>query len=522
MYLIFDATRLLLSLLFFAAACGKLLSGFPKSRKTLSEFGVPQALLIPVSIALPVAELAIVFLLVTTGLAWIGALSATALLLLFNAAIVANLAVGKNPPCNCFGQLRSRPIGWSTLVRNTVVAGSASVLAWQERLHPGASAWRTFGGLTTAELGLVSLTLLGSTAVAILGYLVLELFRQNGRLLLRIEEIESRTVPIRAFPATAGLPIGSKAVPFDLPKVDGGRGTLDAFLLDKRPILLISTDPNCGPCNSLMHDVAMWQKTLTKDVTIVLLSHGRYSENRAKAADHGLQNVLLEKNYAIAGAYHATGTPTGVLIRPDGTVGSPALAGVDAIRQLVTKKAWTEAGFALFMNARSQPLQPVAPKPALPIGSSAPVFRLPDLAGNLVESSSFNGNGTVLLFWNPACGFCQQMLPQIKAWEQGRQSAAPSLVFVSRGTPEAHYAMDTNAKVLIDQKFEVSQLYGASGTPSAVLIDTKGRIDSVLAVGAPGIMALLQREKIESTAEQMIGGSRQSQSKLKGHVWINS
>jgi thiol-disulfide isomerase/thioredoxin len=31
----------------------------------------------------------------------------------------------------------------------------------------------------------------------------------------------------------------------------------------------------------------------------------------------------------------------------------------------------------------------------------------------------------LVLFWNPGCGFCQQMLPDLKEWEAGAPEGAP-------------------------------------------------------------------------------------------------
>ena len=47
------------------------------------------------------------------------------LLSLFVIAIAANLLLGRRPDCNCFGQIKSTPIGWTTVVRNAVLACGA-------------------------------------------------------------------------------------------------------------------------------------------------------------------------------------------------------------------------------------------------------------------------------------------------------------------------------------------------------------------------------------------------------------
>ncbi len=95
-----------------------------------------------------------------------------------------------------------------------------------------------------------------------------------------------------------------------------------------------------------------------------------------------------------------------------------------------------------------------------------------------------------MLFWNPGCGFCQQMLPDLKGWEANRPERAPKLLVVSAGTEEANEAMGLSSPVVLDQNFGVGRAFGASGTPSAVLVDAEGSIASEVAVGAPKVLEL--------------------------------
>ena len=488
-------TRAFLAAVFFAAGIAKL-SDLKGSRKAVKEFGLPQWMTSPLGIALPVAEVGTAFLLLPTRSVFIGALCSIALLLMFIAAIGTNMALGRRPKCHCFGQIHSEPVGWPTLLRNAVLASLATFLVLEARKYPGPSVLYAVEGFTLLQIVAI---VLGALLLAVSGtlfWLILNLFRQNGRLLLRIETLErdrslSQRQPSGPGPVVPGLAVGTKAPSFDLPGVGGSRATLESLLAQGTALLLISTDPNCGPCNSLMPDIANWQQHLAAELNVALLSHGRLSDNEAKAAETGIINLLIEKDYEIAEKYHAVGTPTGVLIRKDGTIGSPPAAGPDAIRQLVMKKAWTQSGLAAFMMSLAQPLPTAPPKPLLSMSSQAPAFSLADLYGKTVNSGQFNGNGTMLMFWNPACGFCQQMLPQLNDWEKARQADAPRLVLISSGSREANLQMELDATVLIDEKFSVGQLYGAAGTPSGVLLDSAGQIASGLAVGAVALMELL-------------------------------
>jgi hypothetical protein len=85
---------------------------------------------------------------------------------------------------------------------------------------------------------------------------------------------------------------------------------------------------------TLLPDIGRWQREHADRVTLALISQGTAEANRAKVAEHGLTQVLLQRDYEVLHAYQAGGTPSAVLVRPDGTIGSPVATGADAIRAL--------------------------------------------------------------------------------------------------------------------------------------------------------------------------------------------
>ena len=102
----------------------------------------------------------------------------------------------------------------------------------------------------------------------------------------------------------------------------------------------------------------------------------------------------------------------------------------------------------------------------------------------------------MILFWNPGCGFCDRMLDDLKAWEADPPAGAPQLLVVSTGTAEANRAMGLSSQVVLDQGFITGRAFAAGGTPSAVLVDAAGLVASEVAVGAPAVLALANREAI--------------------------
>jgi peroxiredoxin len=251
----------------------------------------------------------------------------------------------------------------------------------------------------------------------------------------------------------------------------------------------------------MLPEVGRWQEEHAHKLTLALISRGDPDENKTKAQEHGVRNVLLQNDWEVSEAFEVRGTPSAVLVSPDGKVASPVAGGAEGIRALISHA----------VGERTQlPVQPQQPQvqgqpcpncgkvhaaaptveAAQKVGEEAPEVKLPDLEGNTVQLADFRGEETLVLFWNPGCGFCQQMLPDLKEWEAKAPEGAPRLVLVSAGSEEANKEMGLTSPVLLDQNFATGRAFGASGTPSAVLVDAEGKVASEVAVGAPAVMEL--------------------------------
>ncbi len=101
------------------------------SRKAMTDFGLPVSLAGPLSLLLPIAEITIASLLVPATTTWWSSLGALGFLLIFSVGIGVNLARGNKPACHCFGQLRSAPVSWATLLRNALFTACAAILVWR-------------------------------------------------------------------------------------------------------------------------------------------------------------------------------------------------------------------------------------------------------------------------------------------------------------------------------------------------------------------------------------------------------
>ena len=316
----------------------------------------------------------------------------------------------------------------------------------------------------TATLGL-------AMAIAILAafqfWALVHVLRQNGRLLLRIEALENKApVPVEAPPP--GLAMDSVAPGFSLKDLAGKKVTLDGLCQQGKPVLLLFSEPGCGACDAALPEVAQWQREYADRLLVVPISRGEAQANRAKSEKHGVGNMLLQVDREVAGAYLADNTPSAVMVR-DGRVASSLASGTDAIRGLV--------------------IHAILP-PSVTKGDAVPSLKLADLKGQVMDLGQLRGRRTLLLFWNPSCGFCQQMLEDVKAWERQPGKDAPELLIVSAGSPEDIRKQDFHSRVLLDPYFGASQVFNSGGTPSAVLIDEQGRVASDVGVGAPDVLAM--------------------------------
>ena len=130
----------------------------------------------------------------------------------------------------------------------------------------------------------------------------------------------------------------------------------------------------------------------------------------------------------------------------------------------------------------------------LPVGSAAPDFELPDLAGERRGLSEFRGKPVLLIFFNPGCGYCTKMAADLAALPTDDRDGRAIPVVVTTGDAEQNRELverhGIRCVVLIQEKMEIASRYRAQGTPMGYRIDAAGRIASELAVGAEPLLRL--------------------------------
>jgi thioredoxin-related protein len=99
----------------------------------------------------------------------------------------------------------------------------------------------------------------------------------------------------------------------------------------------------------------------------------------------------------------------------------------------------------------------------------------------------------LLIFTSPTCGSCVVLFQEIKEWQQSH-SEQLTIALISFGTIKENFvnvARNGLGQVLLQQEREVAKKYGADVTPTAVIVNTSGRIASPMAAGAEEIRNLL-------------------------------
>ncbi len=238
--------------------------------------------------------------------------------------------------------------------------------------------------LVLSWLGMLALIqrieLLGGVVVlaVLVGFLwlLLHILRQQGRLLLRIEAVESllgqaglpaqgadairdlvasatglpvlRTVPLTAAAsqrnghgATAalrpptGLKIGDAAPDFSLPDLSGNLVHLSDFR--GQETLVLFWRPSCGFCQRMLPDLQAWEARSSKETPrLLVVSTESVQDNQAM----GLRSpvVLDQAGMSVGSKFGASGTPMAVLVDAEGRIASELVAGAPAVLALARRR----------------------------------------------------------------------------------------------------------------------------------------------------------------------------------------
>lgn len=331
-------TQVALAAVFIISAVAKA-RNVRRTAETITLLGVPQRWSTAVAIGLPTAELVAAALLISPFASPAGGVAAFALLTLFTVVVGRQLAKGRRPDCGCFGAFGPDRIGPSTLLRNGVLMAMAAFVALaalkrsSETTLASPSRWLAEQPIERLAAGVVGLVVLA--VIGWLAWLCSELLRQQGRLLIRLEHLEHQILGVTTG-VEAGLPVGAPTPNSPVYGLDGRFVRLDEVENGGRSVLLLFTDPHCGPCNTILPDIAVWQRDYADALMVTVLVAGSSDFTWPAISEHGIENVFLIRESPVMTDYHVLGTPSGLLVDKDGTVAAPVATGVPQLRDLVS------------------------------------------------------------------------------------------------------------------------------------------------------------------------------------------
>lgn len=356
--------------------------------------------------------------------------------------------------------------------------------------------------------------------IAMGGWLLLQLIRQNGRILLRMEAISTqleelgaaphpRRTQDAAAPPPQGLPLGSTAPPFELPDLAGKRRSLAEFR--GRRVLLVFFGPHCGFCTEMLPRLAALSASQADGApALLVVSSGTAQENRRLFRAHGIHSpILLQKQFEVAGRYQALGTPVGYLIDEQGAIAGGLAVGAEAVLALAGNPAPGGTDTKGSTDGKARPYGGNRPlsssrlvRDGLKAGAPAPPFRLPRVGGGEVVLEDYRGRRVLLVFSDPECGPCDALAPQLEALH--RRATGLQIVMVSRRDPEANRKKvaehGLTFPVAIQKNWDTSKDYGMFATPIAYLVDERAMLAADVAVGADAILELALRSSSQAGA----------------------
>src|SRR5438105_15752758 len=126
-----------------------------------------------------------------------------------------------------------------------------------------------------------------------------------------------------------GLPRGTLAPAFRLPRVDDGELALDEYRGQR--VLLVFSDPDCGPCNQLAPKLERVHCS-SSHLQVLMVSRGDHETNRKKVFEHQLTYpVVLQHRWHISREYGIFATPIAYLINEQGIILADVAVGANAI-----------------------------------------------------------------------------------------------------------------------------------------------------------------------------------------------
>lgn len=129
--------------------------------------------------------------------------------------------------------------------------------------------------------------------------------------------------------------------------------------------------------------------------------------------------------------------------------------------------------------------------PRLPLGSPAPDVPYLELSGRPGSLKDLRGWDAYLVFWDGTLAECRQVVPDIVGLETRPPRSVPRVLVVVSPSVHGNQTIPVQSPVAVDVRDTLATAFGVSTRPSAVLIDSHGRVASELVEGPDAVQDLL-------------------------------
>jgi peroxiredoxin len=147
-----------------------------------------------------------------------------------------------------------------------------------------------------------------------------------------------------------GLKVGATAPDFRLARIDAGELSLSDLRGER--VLLVFSDPDCGPCDELAPRLQELH-LLRPDLQVLAISRRDFHATRAKSESLGLTYpFVMQKQWEISLKYGMFATPIGYLIDEQGVLLSDVAVGVEPILALADLPVAPRVSVAPALNGR--------------------------------------------------------------------------------------------------------------------------------------------------------------------------
>lgn len=294
-------------------------------------------------------------------------------------------------------------------------------------------------------------------------------------------------------PHPAGLSVGTPVPPFELSDFTGRIVHLEDF--SGQEVFLIHWSPRCDFCTLIAPDLSRAQADFRKrDVALVLVSQGDVESNRRIAQEYGLDcPILLQSAAKPVEVFRGVGTPVAYLLDGQGRVARSVAVGAEQVRTMTAEVVTAPSSQKRLPTERPLSESRLV-REGLRAGTPAPSFSLPDIHGQTVSLQDYRGRQVLLVFTDPGCGPCDELVPHLTRLHRQHGDARMVIVMVSRGDPTENRRMarahGVEFPVALQRWWELSKQYGIFATPVAFLVGEDGILQRNVARGVHEIRAL--------------------------------